>query len=112
VVLLLTVSVAVIWTLGIMAWLERPLNTVTFFVPTMLLILGVAYSVHIVSEYYDTLREDVHLNNRDAVAHTLSVVWLPELLAGLTTAAGFLSYTVMQLEALVEFGWLMVTGVL
>ena len=108
---LLTVCVAVIWTLGIMTWLERPLNLVTFFVPIMLLILGVAYSVHIVSEYYDTLREDVHRNNRDAVEHTMKTVWLPELLAGLTTVAGFLSYVTMGLEALVEFGWIMVIGV-
>ena len=41
-----------------MAWLGKPLTLVTFFVPIMLLILGVAYSVHLVSEYYDMLRED------------------------------------------------------
>ena len=108
---LLSVCVSVAWTLGIMAWLERPLNTVTFFVPVMLLILGVAYSVHIVSEYYDMLREDAHLGAREAVEHTLAKVWLPELLAGLTTVAGFLSYVTMSLEALVEFGWIMVIGV-
>jgi hydrophobe/amphiphile efflux-3 (HAE3) family protein len=109
---LLSVSVSVLWTLGIMAWLELPLNLVTFFVPVMLLILGVAYSVHIVSEFYDTVRDDLQMNARDAVEHTMKMVWLPELLAGLTTMAGFLSYTVMGLEALFEFGWLMVTGVL
>ncbi len=108
---LLTVSVAVFWTLGITAWLEMPLNQVTLYVPVMLLILGVAYSVHIVSEYYDTLREDVHMNARDAVEHTMKIVWLPELLAALTTVAGFLSYTVMGLEALFDFGCLMVAGV-
>ncbi len=108
---LLAVLMSVVWTLGIMAWLERPLNTVTFFVPVMLLILGVAYSVHIVSEYYDTLREDRQLPNREAVERTLGKVWLPEVLAGLTTVAGFLSYMTMSLDALVEFGWIMVIGV-
>jgi predicted RND superfamily exporter protein len=77
----------------------------------MLLILGVAYSVHVVSEFYDTLREDGKISSRDAVEHTLSIVWLPELLAGLTTVAGFLSNAVSPLAALVEFGWLMVIGV-
>ncbi len=109
---LLTVCVSVLWTLGIMAWLERPLNLVTFFVPIMLLILGVAYSVHIVSEYYDILREEGDIGARDAVEKTLSIVWLPELLAGLTTVAGFVSYTTMGLEALFEFGWIMCVGVL
>ncbi len=108
---LLSVSVAVLWTLGAMAWLGRPLNLVTFFVPIMLLILGVAYSVHVVSDFYDTLRGDPKIGARDAVEHTLGVVWLAVLLAGLTTVAGFLSNVVSPLGALVEFGWLMVIGV-
>ena len=109
---LLSVCMAVLWTLGAMAWLGRPLTLVTFFVPIMLLILGVAYSVHIVSEFYDTLRDDAKISSRDAVEHALSIVWLAVILAGLTTVAGFLSNAVSPLAALVEFGWLMVVGVL
>ncbi len=109
---LLSVSTAVLWTLGALAWLGRPLTLVTFFVPVMLLILGVAYSVHVVSEYYDTLRGDAKISSRDAVEHTLSLVWLAVVLAGLTTVAGFLSNAVSPLAALVEFGWTMVIGVL
>ncbi len=109
---LLSVSAAVLWTLGAMAWLGRPLTLVTFFVPVMLLILGVAYSVHVVSEFYDTLRDDGKISSRDAVEHTLSIVWLAVVLAGLTTVAGFLSNAVSPMAALVEFGWTMVVGVL
>lgn len=109
---LLSVSAAVLWTLGIMAWMGRPLTLVTFFVPVMLLILGVAYSVHVVSEYYDMLREDANASSRDAVERTLSIVWLAVVLAGLTTVAGFLSNAVSPMAALVEFGWTMVIGVM
>jgi predicted RND superfamily exporter protein len=109
---LLAVSVALVWTLGGMAWTGKPLTVVTFLVPPMLLIIGVAYSVHIVADYYETLREDRQVNSRDAVQHTLSVVWLAVLLTGLTTAAGFLSNVISPIGAIREFGWLAVVGVI
>ena len=108
---LLSVLLAVVWTLGLIGWLGRPLTLVTFFVPVMLLILGVAYSVHVISEYYDMLRADASLGPRDAVEHSLRDVWLAGLLAALTTAAGFLSNVISPLAAIVEFGWIMVAGV-
>jgi hydrophobe/amphiphile efflux-3 (HAE3) family protein len=108
---LLAVGVALIWTLGGMAWTGKPLTVVTFLVPPMLLIIGVAYSVHIVADYYEVLREDRQVSSRDAVQHTLSVVWLAVLLTGLTTAAGFLSNAISPIGAIREFGWLAVVGV-
>jgi hypothetical protein len=52
------VSVALIWTMGFEAWVGNELTLTTLLVPPMLVILGVAYSVHLVSEYYDVLREE------------------------------------------------------
>jgi hydrophobe/amphiphile efflux-3 (HAE3) family protein len=109
---LLAVSLSMVWTLGISAWFGKPLTIVTVLVPPMLLILGVAYSVHIVSEYYDTLREDRRASSSAAVAHALKLQWLAVLLTGLTTAAGFLSNALSPIKAIREFGWLSVLGVL
>lgn len=109
---LLAVGVALIWTLGAMAWIGKPLTIVTVLVPPMLLILGVAYSVHVVSEYYDMLRENREAGSRDAVEHALSLVWLAVILTGLTTAAGFLSNALSPIAAIREFGWLSVIGVI
>ena len=108
---LLAVIVALIWTLGAMAWTGRALTVVTFLVPPTLLIIGVAYSVHIVADYYETLREDREASSPKAVEHTLSVVWLAVLLTGLTTAAGFFSNVISPITAIREFGWLAVAGV-
>jgi predicted RND superfamily exporter protein len=48
-----TVGLALLWTLGLMTALERPVNLVTVIVPPLLLAVGVAYTVHVVSAYYD-----------------------------------------------------------
>ena len=50
---LVTIALAVIWTLGVAAWIGRPLNLVTILIPPLLMILGLSYSVHVVSEFYD-----------------------------------------------------------
>jgi hydrophobe/amphiphile efflux-3 (HAE3) family protein len=109
---LLAVSTALIWTLGANAWLGKALTITTVLVPPMLIILGVAYSVHLVSEYYDVLRENRTESASHVVEHVVQSAWLAVMLTGLTTAAGFLSEVLTPIEAIQEFGYLSVVGVL
>ena len=109
---LLAVSVALIWTLGIEAWLGKELTITTVLVPPMLIIIGVAYSVHVVSEYYDVMRHDRGVSSADGVNHVLHGVTLATALTGGTTAAGFLSEVITPIEAIQEFGYMSVIGVL
>jgi len=50
---LVTIAVAVTWTLGLAAALGYELNAVTALIPALLTTLGLSYSVHVVSEYGD-----------------------------------------------------------
>ena len=109
---LLAVFVALIWTLGFEAWLGKELTLTTVLVPPMLIILGVAYSVHVISEYYDVLREDRRSSSAHAVHHVLHGVTLAALLTGGTTAAGFYSEVLTPIKAIQEFGYMSVVGVL
>ena len=109
---LLAVSVALIWTLGIEAWLGKQLTITTVLVPPMLIIIGVAYSVHVVSEYYDVMRHDRSATSADSVNHVLKGVTLATALTGGTTAAGFLSEVITPIEAIQEFGYMSVIGVI
>ncbi len=106
---ILAVSLALLWTLGITAWLGKSLNLVTVLVPPLLMILGLSYAVHVVSEFDDALR-----GGRDpagATVRALRKVWLPVMLTGLTTAAGFLSLALSPLTAIREFGFFSLLGV-
>jgi hydrophobe/amphiphile efflux-3 (HAE3) family protein len=108
---LVAVTVALIWTLGFEAWLGNELTITTLLVPPMLMILGVAYSVHVISEYYDIMREDRSLSSADVVNHSLNGVFLAAVLTGGTTAAGFLSEVLTPIEAIQDFGYMAVVGV-
>ena len=67
---LLTIVVAVTWTLALVALRGEPLNALTSLVPPLLTALGLSYAVHVVSEFYQTPDEpeqarDEHGQARD-----------------------------------------------
>ncbi len=105
---LLTVMISTTWTLAIIVWLGYSLNMVTVLVPPLLLVLGLSYSVHVVSEYRMVVMENS--SGQNPLTETLSQVALPVVLTGLTTVAGFMSLTISPLEAIREFGIFTVIG--
>jgi predicted RND superfamily exporter protein len=108
---LATIALAVGWTLALVVAMGHTLNAVTFMIPALLSALGLSYSVHVVSEYYDAVRESQEGGPAQRVAAALEKVALPVGLTGLTTAVGFASLTLSPLPAVREFGLLSVIGV-
>jgi predicted RND superfamily exporter protein len=105
-----TAGISVICTLAIVAKLGYTLNIVTVLVPTMLMIISLSYSIHVVTEFLE-LKNQTDTNQRTP-ADALRNVFLPVVFTGLTTAIGFLSLTLSPLAAIKEFGVLSVIGIL
>jgi predicted RND superfamily exporter protein len=104
------IGIAQIWTLATMAVTGTPMNLVTFIVPPLINAVGFAYSMHVVSEHDDALREG--WTGPAAVERALGHVAFPVILTGITTAAGFLSLCLNRLPAIREFGAFAVIGTL
>jgi predicted RND superfamily exporter protein len=107
---LLTVATGVVITLGVITALGYSLNMISVLVPPLLMILGLTYSVHVVSAYHqhriDTADKTV------LVRKTLEHVMLPVILTGVTTIAGFVALVINPINAVREFGILSAIGVL
>ena len=108
---LVTVVIALIWTLGVAGLIGKPLNVVTSLIVPLFLILPLSYCVHVVAEYYETVRDDPDLEGRDAIHRALRHVWLPVVLTGVTTGAGFVALVLSPIGAIQEFGLLAVAGI-
>ena len=109
---LVTVGLALVWTLGLFAATGKSLNVITVVLPPLILVVGFAYAVHVVAEYQDLLRRGYRdPEGGGAVREALRHVALPVLLTGATTAAGFLSLAVSPLVAIREFGLYATAGV-
>ncbi|MGB5305159.1 MAG: MMPL family transporter, partial [Gammaproteobacteria bacterium] len=106
---LITISAGVIMTLGTIVALGYSLSMISVLVPPLLMILGLSYSVHVVSAYHQ--ERTGAANNTATLKVTLEHVMLPVLLTGLTTIAGFIALVVNPIEAVREFGIFSVIGI-
>ncbi len=107
---LITIVLALTWTLGTLAWLGRPLNLVTSIVPPLIITMGLAYSMHVLAEYSSVLSEQPE-GQRAGVDHVLASLVLPLSITSLTTITGFLALLPSSLAATREFAWLSALGV-
>ncbi|MCP4623474.1 MAG: MMPL family transporter [bacterium] len=95
------VGLALVWTLGLMAFLKIPLSMLTMIVPVFLVAVGTAYCLHIMSEYLVNIKEAD--SPFDATCKTFANISLPTLLAVLTTVIGLGSLLVNHITAIREF---------
>lgn len=106
VVPLLTLLAALIWALGVLAWWGLELNPITVVVLPLVLVVGFAYVIHIISA-----SSEVPGVGRERVERALVQVGLPVVLTAATTAAGFLALLASPLGAIREFGAFCALGI-
>ena len=95
------VMLAIVWTGGLMMLTGQYLNMINSVIPTLILVIGVADSIHIMSRYQE---ERIHRDNRDAVRVTFRHMVRACLLTSLTSAVGFASLLVATLPIIRNFG--------
>ena len=83
------VGLTVLWTLGLMAICSVPLTVLSFILPVVLMAIGIADGIHVLSRY----REEIRNGNgvEEAILRTMRSMQRPVVMTSLTTAAGFLS---------------------
>lgn len=92
--------IGLIWTFGTMAMMDIDITILNIVTPCMVLTLGSAYSIHVLSEYYAAYARKDDTGVASSVAHISKTI----LFACLTTVCGFLALCISQTEGLREFG--------
>ncbi len=105
---LLTVIISTIWTMGVMALLEVPLNTLTSSLPILLTAVGTAYTIHIL--FYFLHRVSLTDNREEALVQAVSQVGTAVAMAGLTTVGGFASLGVSDVVPIGHLGYFAAFG--
>ncbi|MFH1885836.1 MAG: efflux RND transporter permease subunit [Pseudomonadota bacterium] len=107
---LFTVILALFSTLGLMAATGTPLKMPTQILPTFLLAVGVADSVHILAIFFR--RMGAGESREDALAHALGHSGLAVVLTSLTTAGGLLSFASAEIAPIADLGIFASAGVI
>lgn len=105
-----TVTVALLWTAATAVAMGMSLNLVTIITPPLIITLGLAYAIHLLSDFFESAaqsREERYARSRAVMGR----VGAGLLLAGGTTIAGFVALTPNGLPAIRQFAVLSSVGV-
>ncbi len=99
---LLVVMISVLWTMGLMAILKVSISIVSTALPILLVAIGCADGIHIITEFYGRL--SLGVPKRQAIVDTMEEISSPVIMTSLTTMVGFGSLVTSSLSPIREFG--------
>lgn len=99
--------IGLIWTFGMMGIMGIDLTILNIVTPCMVITLGSAYSIHVLSEYYASYQKGENKTPAQAVKRIIKTI----IFACLTTICGFLCLCFSDVVGLVEFGLSVSIGV-
>jgi len=106
---MIVVVCALISTLGLMAIFKVPLKSPTSVLPSFILAVGIADSIHILTLYYRDLA--VGSDRKQAIQTAMGHSALAVVLTTLTTAAGLASFGISKVAPIAELGIFAAVGV-
>jgi predicted RND superfamily exporter protein len=111
---LITVLIAVIWSVGAMPLFGIKLSIITIVLPVILMAMGSAYGIHVVTHYITdkgnkVLDRDEH---RQIVIDVYNKIKGPVFLVAITTCGGFASLCFTSILPIREFGFFSTFGVI
>jgi predicted RND superfamily exporter protein len=96
------ISVALVW------WLGSSMDAILMTMPSLVYVLGLSGSVHLMNYYYQAIEEGgIEGAAERAVAHA----WKPALLCNITTAIGLISLCTSEIVPIKKFGTFSAIGV-
>ena len=98
-----------LWTLGLMELTGKAIDVMTIVLPTIIFVVGMSDVVHILSRYYEELRNLA--SKETAIRRAFKEVGLATFLTTLTTAVGFLTLTTSSVAPIRDFGLYSAAGV-
>lgn len=108
---LLTCSATVAIMLGLLGGLDWRMTVISSNFVAVLLIMTLAISIHLVVRYRElhALEPDGDLHER--VLRTVRLMATPCIYTGITTIVAFVSLVVSGIQPVIDFGWMMTTGI-
>lgn len=104
------VGLSVLWQVGMITVLGKPLSLLTMLLPTILFVVGMSDVVHLLERYIEGLRAG--LTKSRALAITYRDVGMATFLTSITTAIGFATLMTSSIMPIREFGTYTALGVL
>ncbi|MDH5259205.1 MAG: MMPL family transporter, partial [Gammaproteobacteria bacterium] len=109
---IMVMSIAIIWTFGLMVVTDVPLYTISTMLPVILVAVGIGDGVHLISSYYDKVLENPKEDAKVIVRESTLQLGAPLVMTSVTTAIGFLALMFAEMPPFKVFGVFALIGIL
>jgi hypothetical protein len=106
---LIVVNMSMFSTLGLMALTGTPISMMTTVIPSFLVAVGIADSVHVLAIFYRKYQEGE--NKEDAISYAMGHSGFAIAMTSLTTSAGLLSFSFAEICTIADMGVYAAAGV-
>ncbi|MDY6935587.1 MAG: efflux RND transporter permease subunit [Spirochaetota bacterium] len=103
---LFTLILSDVWLLGFMGLFNFKITVLGVGLPGLMMAIGSSYSIHIMNQYYIDFDLISEKGRYEGLRLAMSHISITVLLAGITTAIGFLTITANQITAIREWAFL------
>ncbi len=96
---------------GLLSFLDWRITVISSNFPSILLIVILALSVHLVVFYRDFIARNQNATLKERVIATVSRMFWPCFYTALTTIVAFISLLISGIRPVIDFGWIMTMGI-
>jgi predicted RND superfamily exporter protein len=108
---LVTCSATVVVMLGLLGALDWRMTVISSNFVAVLLIITLAIAIHLIVRYRELHAEDPDGDLHDRVVRSMQLMAVPCFYTGITTIVAFMSLVVSGIQPVIDFGWMMTTGI-
>ena len=99
---LLIVLISICWAMGLMGWFGTTIDLMTMLLPTIMFVVGMSDSVHILTQYVTEVGDGKP--KTEAILTTVKDVGLATFITAITTSIGFLTLLTADIAPIRNFG--------
>jgi len=99
---LFTVIIGVMWTFGLLGFLQYEITVLTAIIPPLIIVIGIPNCVFLINKYQSEVKK--HGNQAKSLQRVITKIGNATLMTNVTTAAGFATFILTKSDLLSEFG--------
>jgi len=99
---MIVVCIGVMWTFGILGFLEYEITVLTALIPPLIIVIGIPNCIFLINKYQHEVKK--HGNKARSLQRVITKIGNATLMTNVTTASGFATFIFTNSKLLQEFG--------
>ncbi|SFC88801.1 efflux RND transporter permease subunit [Algibacter pectinivorans] len=99
---MVVVCIGVMWTLGIIGFLNYEVSVLTALIPPLIIVIGIPNCIFLINKYQHEVK--LHGNKIKSLQRVITKIGNATLMTNVTTASGFATFILTESKLLKEFG--------